>query len=134
MDEEENHLTDTQISETHTNNILLTESETEKMVKPESDNESFITPKRETVILHTSNVTQFGVGRVEPEKEKNPQKEQLSDKKDRKEKVRNHPYLKKRKLLLYTLLMFHRLKQEGLNRKRIGKEKMKNLRKLNLKF
>ena len=71
---------------THTNNILLTESETEAMVKPESNkkdsDESPPVQKRETVILHTSNVTQFGVGRVEPEKEK----EQLSDKKDRKRK------------------------------------------------
>ena len=112
MDEEEDHLSDTQIndifekdriSETQTNNIfdnLLTESQIEEMVKdlfdvsqPESDkkdgdNESSIAQKRKTVIVHTSNVTQFGAGRVEPEKEKNPQKEneQLSDKKDRKRK------------------------------------------------
>ena len=96
------------ISETQTNNIfdnLLTESQIEEMVKdwsdvsqPESDkkdrkrksedgdNESPIPKKRKTVIVHTSNVTQLGAGRVEPEKEKNPQKEneQLSDKKDRK--------------------------------------------------
>ena len=34
MDEEEDHLSDTQINETQTNNILLTESQ---MEKPESD-------------------------------------------------------------------------------------------------
>ena len=72
MDGDEDHLSDTQ------------------MVKPESDNESSITLKRE-------NVTQFGVGRVEPEKEKNPQNEQLSDKKDRKRKSDESSIPQKRK-------------------------------------
>ena len=99
MDEEEDHLSDTQIndifekdriSETQTNNIfdnLLTESQIEEMVKdwfdvsqPESDkkdgdDESSIAQKRKTVIVHTSNFAQIGAGRVEPEKEKNPQHE-----------------------------------------------------------
>ena len=107
MDEEEDHLSDTQIndifekdriSETQTNNIfdnLLTESQIEEMVKdwfdvsqPESDkkdrkrksedgddDESSIPKRRKTVIVHTSNFAQIGAGRVEPEKEKNPQHE-----------------------------------------------------------
>ena len=56
--------------------------------KKDGDNESSIAQKGKTVIVHTSNVTQFGAVRVEPEKEKNPQKEneQLSDKRDRKRK------------------------------------------------
>ena len=82
MDGDEDQLSHTPISEIHTNNILLTE----EMVKSESNkkdsDESPLVQKRETVILHTSNVPQFGVGRVEPEKEK----EKLSDKKDRKRK------------------------------------------------
>ena len=46
--------------------------------KKDGDNESYIAQKRKTVIVHTSNVTQFGARRVEPEKEKNPQKEMNS--------------------------------------------------------
>ena len=102
MDEEENRLSYTQTNDifeemvkylfdvSQTNNIfdnLLTESEIEKIVndlfdvsQPESDkkdgdDESSITQKRKTVIVHTSNFAQIGAGRVEPEKEKNPQHE-----------------------------------------------------------
>ena len=72
------------------------------MVKPESNkkdsDESPLVQKRETVILHTSNVPQFGVGRVEPEKEK----EKLSDKRDRKRKSEDDesPLFPKRKSVI----------------------------------
>ena len=64
MDGDEDHLSDTQISETHTNNILLTESEIEEIfnvLQPKSykrdrkrkreDHESPPFQKRETVIV-----------------------------------------------------------------------------------
>ena len=126
MDGDEDQLSHTPISEIHTNNILLTE----EMVKSESNkkdsDESPLVQKRETVILHTSNVPQFGVGRVEPEKEK----EKLSDKKDRKRKSEDgddeSSIPKKGKLLLYILQILHSLEQEGwkLKRKRTPNRKM----------
>ena len=59
---------------------------TQKKKRKTEDHESPLVPKRKSVIVHASNVPQIEAGRVEPEKEKNPQKEneQLSDKKDRK--------------------------------------------------